>query len=360
MDLGSQMHNNFQAFIERWFISNVRFRWPFLLSILALFIVSLIFAPNASAVLRTADSVTENFTPARTINFACSTDVSVVSNGDIGRFDGYCPSGNQTTYEITFNFNSPGPNEVFDNIVIWANAGNIYNDNELRIFDLEVDYIDVAGSGATTTLVMNDVTLGDTLNDNDPQTVTFENSSGTAIVLNGISEIRMSNLRNNLGNAGEAPFRELQVNVRPVDLDVVKTSQIFDPDSLGLFSLPGNDVTYTIRVSNLATSPDGDSVELIDLLPAELEFFNGDADGSGPGVNPINFIESNSDLTFNFATDAAFSDAITVPDNFGDCTYTPSPGYDPNIRFICLRPQGVFRAIDPAPFIEFTFRARIK
>jgi len=146
-------------------------------------------ANTAIAVEVTADSVTENFIPPRILNFACSNLVSVLSNGSIANFDGYCPRNTTpSNYEITFNF-SPAPADGLTAIKIWSNAGNLYGDGELRTFDLEVDYID---SGAASTLSMA-VNIGDTIGPDDPKTVTLL-SAGIPVILFGVSAVRISEI----------------------------------------------------------------------------------------------------------------------------------------------------------------------
>ncbi len=319
----------------------------------------------AHAQLRVADNVRENFVPQRNVSNTCVADVRVVSDGDIDANAGYCPFGGQRTHRITLEYDNPSALESFDGIILFVNSGSIFSDLELSIFDLEVDYLD--DNGNETRLRMRNVTLPDTLNANDPQTVLFrlDDGAGDAVILRGVSEVRIRNLRNNLQNNGEIPVREIQLRqiASPdlmVELGVSKTSEIFDPNGLGLFSIPGNDVLYRIRVSNLADAPDRDTINIIDIFPTDLEFFNGDANGVLAGTNAINFTESNSGLSFDINNDAAFSDSNTAPQNFADCNYSPIAGYDPNVRFICLQPKGQFNAASPPPFIEFTFRARIK
>ncbi|MEM6947306.1 MAG: choice-of-anchor L domain-containing protein, partial [Pseudomonadota bacterium] len=55
-----------------------------------------------------------------------------------------------------------------------------------------------------------------------------------------------------------------------------KTVAVYDPDSEGLFSLPGTDVIYTISVSNTGGgSVDANTIELIDRVPSEVALFFG-------------------------------------------------------------------------------------
>ena len=145
-----------------------------------------------------------------------------------------------------------------------------------------------------------------------------------------------------------------------------KTMQIYDPNALGLYAIPGNDVIYTITVSNAGLGPtDANSVVLIDAMPPEVEFFNGDIDTGGPdtftGTDPVGFVQANgAALTLDFATNVAFSNAGTAPADFASCTYTPAAGYDPNVTYICFNPQGQLSAGDPDPEFSVSFRARIQ
>jgi len=145
------------------------------------------------------------------------------------------------------------------------------------------------------------------------------------------------------------------------DLQGNKTSNVFDPASEGLFAVPGNDVIYTINVSNQGDgSPDANSVVLIDDLPSELEFYNGDVDGPGPETQPVAFTDNASGLTFTYATDVGYSNAVSAPASFASCTYTPASGYDPAVTHICVRPAGTFAVGTPAPAFSVQFRARIR
>ncbi len=146
------------------------------------------------------------------------------------------------------------------------------------------------------------------------------------------------------------------------DLEAVKTTQVFDENVEGLYAIPGNDVTYTITVTNVGDgASDEDSIVLIDQLPSEVIFFNGDVDGaSGSETANIAFADFGSGLTFDPVFDAGFSDAATRPADFAACTYAPQPGYDPAVTFICFNPKGVMAAGAPDPAFSVTFRARIR
>ena len=144
------------------------------------------------------------------------------------------------------------------------------------------------------------------------------------------------------------------------DLQATKVVDVFDPNNEGLFALPGNDVLYTITLTNTGDGEvDDASLFFVDALPPEVIFFNGDADGSGPETGAIIFSDFGSGLTFNLASNVAY--ATTQPASFADCTHTPLSGFDPAIRFICFNPQGEMAAGDSAlSSFTLTFRARLQ
>lgn len=144
------------------------------------------------------------------------------------------------------------------------------------------------------------------------------------------------------------------------DLKAAKTTAIYDPGVLGLYATPGNDVIYTITVSNTgAGSADTDTIFLADKIPADIDFYNGDIDDAGPELNPVSFADAGSGLTFTYATDIAFSNVAARPTQMSDCTYSPAAGYDPAVTYLCINPKGDMAAGSPAPAFSVSFRARI-
>ena len=140
-----------------------------------------------------------------------------------------------------------------------------------------------------------------------------------------------------------------------------KSAAVYDPGAAGLFAVPGNDVIYTITTTNLGGgSVDANSILIVDDLPAEVEFYNGDIDDAGPLTEPVAFTQSGAGLTFSAATDLGFSNSATPPASFSACNYTPSPGYDPAITFVCFNPKGAMASGSPNPSFSVSFRARIQ
>lgn len=146
------------------------------------------------------------------------------------------------------------------------------------------------------------------------------------------------------------------------DIAAVKTTDVYDPLAEGLYAIPGNDVVYTFTITNSGTgATDANSMVLIDVMPDEIEFYNGDIDDGGPQTNPVTFAQTGTpSLTFNYASDVGFSNAATKPADFAACSYAPSAGYDPNVNFICFNPKGTFASGSPDPEFTLQFRARIK
>ncbi|MEM7494117.1 MAG: hypothetical protein AAF296_12105 [Pseudomonadota bacterium] len=151
-------------------------------------------------------------------------------------------------------------------------------------------------------------------------------------------------------------------NRQTADLSVVKTNEVYS-GSESSFAIPGSNIIYTLLIESTGSAPiDTDSVFLVDSLPSEVSFYNGDIDGSGPETGTVAFDERLSGLSFNEATDLGFSDAATRPASFANCTYMPSVGYDPNVRHVCFNPKGSLRAGTLMSDTDFTisFRTRIE
>ena len=118
------------------------------------------------------------------------------------------------------------------------------------------------------------------------------------------------------------------------------------------FNLPGSDVIYTLTVSNANTSPvDLGGTVLLDLLPPQMTFFNGDIDGAGPITTNFEFIAGSSGLTMASA-------GLTYSNNGGSSYgYAPVAGYDAAVNGLRINPNGSFAANSS---FTIKFRTRIK
>ena len=126
----------------------------------------------------------------------------------------------------------------------------------------------------------------------------------------------------------------------PAVMTATKTVVVYDPTGSGdSYALPGNDVVYKITATNTGGSPvSAESIVLIDDLPPETIFFNGDMDGSGPALSPIHFTQStDAGLDFVDTRDVRFGLGPMKPAGFSNCTIVaPDSTYRPDIQFICI------------------------
>ncbi|MEK7265119.1 MAG: hypothetical protein AAB227_03370 [Pseudomonadota bacterium] len=144
-------------------------------------------------------------------------------------------------------------------------------------------------------------------------------------------------------------------------LSAIKTVTMVGTSGTSQFAIPGSDVYYTMTVTNSGDGTvDTNTLFLSDPIPSNVEFYNADIDGAGPATGAVYFTQSSAGLTFTLATDVKYSNSATKPASFAACTYTPSAGYDPNVRHLCLNPKGKMLAGNPDPSFSVQFRARIK
>jgi uncharacterized repeat protein (TIGR01451 family) len=160
-------------------------------------------------------------------------------------------------------------------------------------------------------------------------------------------------------NDGEVEDYALTVAKGDSTLAATKTVSVYDPSSIGLYALPGNDVIYEITVANAGNvSVDAGSLFLVDSLPPQLEFYNGATPAFGGAV--VGWSETGTTLTFAPATDLRYSNLAAAPTSFAACLYTPAAGYDPAVKHVCLNAKGVLPSGNPDPSFSVRFRARIK
>jgi len=132
-------------------------------------------------------------------------------------------------------------------------------------------------------------------------------------------------------------------------------------DSPTDYAIPGSDIIYSIAIENTGNGvADEDSVFLVDSIPTEIEFFNGDMDGAGPATGPVLFEAGDSGLTLSSA-DIGFSFAIPRPATMAECSDVPAAGYITTVRHICFSPKGYTRpgTIYPANTANISFRMKI-
>ncbi len=173
---------------------------------------------------------------------------------------------------------------------------------------------------------------------------------------------------------GAATTPENQTNFYNVDeqlftlrgalVDVAKTLETLQ-DSFSVAepkSIPGAWIRYEVRVEN--QGPDGldnDSITIVDEIPVDVAVCVVAActcSGTAcPQVDPVQFDESSSPigtgLTYDYGTNVSYSlDGV-------DYTYLPAPdgeGFDPNVRYVRVRPSGAMTQPSGGSNAEFELR----
>ncbi len=171
-----------------------------------------------------------------------------------------------------------------------------------------------------------------------------------------------STINVSLASGGSVSDRNFGFDVAQPNLSMAKTSRSYTNLSTGVFFVPGQDVEYSIQIiNNCGSGHDKNSLFLYDSLPPMLEFYNGDFDDAGTATNdPILFMQSDASLSYVYSRDVGYSNSATIPTGMASCNYMPSAGYDPNVKFICFNPDGVFSGGFSSPSITFKFRSRIR
>ncbi len=166
----------------------------------------------------------------------------------------------------------------------------------------------------------------------------------------------------NLTSGANLTGRNFGFDLLRPNFAISKTSKPYTSLLTGVFSLPGQDMEYTISITNNGgTGQDIDSTFFFDALPATLTFYNGDFDGIGAATSdPILLTQSSAGLSYLYSRDVRYSNAATAPANLAACTYTPIAGYDPAVKFVCINPKGIFASGPPASILTAKFRAQIK
>ncbi|MDB5678505.1 hypothetical protein [Sphingomonas bacterium] len=130
-------------------------------------------------------------------------------------------------------------------------------------------------------------------------------------------------------------------------LTVTKSSSPMS-GTFGAYNLPGNDVLYTLTVTNSGASPvDASSIVLTDILPTGITFRN---TALAPSSTPFSIVAGSSGVALS-ASSPAYSN------NGGSTyTYTPASGYDANVSAVRVTPTGTMAANSS---FAITFVARI-
>jgi len=276
-------------------------------------------------------------------------------------------SGSQTSLQISMQSTETGPSgrdfyldnvelrpcvvaggSISGSVYIDANGNNsLQSGTEPGISSIEMTLWDTRGTASTADDILVSTTestgSGAYSFSNIPAGNNYEVRVDTADtdLPSGASPGTPTALAGVVTSGGSTTGKDFGFDAGSAVLSGNKTIEIYDPAAEGLYAIPSNDVIYTISISNVGTGrADRHSLFLLDTLPAEVAFFNGDIDDGGPETNPVAFSQSGAALNFNYARDVGFSSSVIKPATFADCNYTPVVGYDPAVRHICFAPNG--------------------
>lgn len=290
-------------------------------------------------------------------------------------------------------FTGRTPDIAVDNRVVVTTFTFAQPVRELRMFlhDIDLstnqfrDYVQILGSngGSTYTATLSTpqgnnnqggpltagtstVSFGPT---GTPVTLTVDQAAGTASSGNNADtgnidilfvepvttlELRYGNapLTGTETNTGQQAIGVSSLSFCPLpQISVAKSSAPFDASGPERFNIPGTDVVYTLTVTNIGDSTvDLNSTAVVDLLPPDVSFFNGDFNGAAAGTDNFEFVPGSSGLSLTPINVEYSAD--------GGVTYAHpiASGYDSVVDAIRFSPQGTFAA--NSSFI-IRFRARI-
>jgi len=150
------------------------------------------------------------------------------------------------------------------------------------------------------------------------------------------------------------------------DLQSNKSGDIWDPNGDGLYATPGNEIVYNIEIANSGLGvTDVDTMFLVDSLPAQLSFWNGDIDSGGPDtfatIAQVGFSQQNgASMSFDPATDFGVSFSTARPTDFSQCSSLALDNtFRSDVRHLCFNIGGQLDAAVTIPEISLTFRTRI-
>ncbi|MDP4605232.1 MAG: right-handed parallel beta-helix repeat-containing protein [Erythrobacter sp.] len=165
--------------------------------------------------------------------------------------------------------------------------------------------------------------------------------------------------RRTVGGAWDitSEFSAVATAAGTAQLAVATASDVFNPTAENPFATPGNDILLTTTVSNVGTgSTDANSIFAVISINTNLAFLN-DVTPAFGGV--VGFASGTPSVTFTPGTDLRFSNSATPPASLAQCAYSPSSGYDSQVRYVCLNPKGALPNGTPNGQFSVQLRARI-
>jgi len=340
---------------------------------------------------------------AQALNCDIATATIVIDTPDLPPGGGICPTGQTAVTQQGFavnailsnnnNVNGNSDPEGIGPLLPNGTGGlqqNNPNDGAILTFFPSID-LDMTGQDGVVIPENSIVTLSmasffnndasafirasvDGINFTDIQAVDFGQNAGApfnvsnttgrldvTVPTGGARYIRVDHINNGFYVDGALRNEICQIqNIGPQ----LSGTKVVEGSTADQFSIPGEDVIYTIRIENIGNnSVDDGTIFLIDDLPAQVAFLNQPfTDNAGNSSLGSVFFQQfdGAALDFDFARDIGFSSGAVPPTNLSQCNFAPIAGENPDITYICFNPKGVLASGTPNPSFEFKFKTRIK
>ena len=242
----------------------------------------------------------------------CSSVVETVTVFTAGSSASFCPVGTNAipgTYHVLSATGGSNPNRAVGAPLAegsqdtGANSGitffpsviyDLTNDPEILVPEGSVIEVSLAGnfnnSGSVAVSSALDNTNFPAAGSTGSQTFSFNNTNNIfeyfdyTVPAGGVRYMELDHLSGGVRFDGVIYNTQCQEASAPAtSLSANKSVELYDPQNLGLYAIPGNDVIYTISVANTGTGDvDSGSMVLIDNMPEDVVFYNGDFDDGGP------------------------------------------------------------------------------
>lgn len=284
-----------------------------------------VMAPPVAAKAFSPASVLVNQVSVMTITLTNSNSVAITG----AAFTDTYPAGlvNDATPNVTTSCGSGTPSATAGGTTVALSGGSI-----------------PAGSSCTVSVRVRSASAG-----------SYNNSTGTVTTTNA--------------GTGAAANATLTVSNPMPALGLLKLSAVIsDPVNNAVFpkSIPGAIVAYTLRVTNTGPGTvDNNTLDVTDPLPADVDLYVGDLGGPGGG-GPVFFVNGSptSGLTWTYGGLGNTTDDLEFFSVGNGWNHVPVPdgnGFDPLVRSIRMRPNGVMNAAGGGnPYAEFIFRVKIR
>lgn len=143
------------------------------------------------------------------------------------------------------------------------------------------------------------------------------------------------------------------------DLRVQKTSFLFDPLGEGKFHIPGEDVVYTIKVTNYGDALNPNGVIVVDALPTQLSFSRFVFDGTT--VDSIKFVDGTASARSGLVCCGPTQLEYSIDGGISYAYLPPANLYDNSITHVRVKPSGqMFSGLITPTSFDLLLKVKLK